>query len=503
LVEHATENCGVASSILALGTQAPPSGVFAFYRGISDRIVSTMSKKIIIIPVAIFLIIGILGVLLLIPRQVTIQVNGIDQTVTVHALTVGGAVRQAGFQPADKYQIDPPRSKWLKPGLVIQVDQARMVTIHINPAGDDIEFKTATRKLSDILAEAGLEIEPNDRITFNGQPVDLDQELKYNPQLLLEVHRAVAVTVNEKDHTQTIYSSASTLGQALWEVGITLTIADRVSPPLDTPLQQPLTVQIEQARPVTIQVDGKEVTTPTAAVSVADALGEADISLQGLDYSLPSEQEPIPSDRLIKVVRVREEVLLNQQAIPYNSTYQPDPNTEMDKRSVVSPGEFGLQVSRERVLYEDGVEVSREEDAQWVAKQPSDQVLGYGTKPVVNTIDTPNGTLEYWRAVNVWATSYSPCRLGIPNYCNSTTASGLTVRQGIVAVTRAWYSWMVGQKVYIPGYGVAVIADVGGGIPGRYWVDLGYSDADYVTWSQSVTMYFLTPIPQNIPWILP
>jgi 3D (Asp-Asp-Asp) domain-containing protein len=79
----------------------------------------------------------------------------------------------------------------------------------------------------------------------------------------------------------------------------------------------------------------------------------------------------------------------------------------------------------------------------------------------------------------------------------------LTVRQGIVAVTRAWYSWMVGQRVYIPGYGIAVIADVGGGIPGRYWVDLGYNDDDFVSWHQNVTMYFLTPVPANIPWILP
>ena len=45
--------------------------------------------------------------------------------------------------------------------------------------------------------------------------------------------------------------------------------------------------------------------------------------------------------------------------------------------------------------------------------QPVDQVLGYGTQVVTQTVDTPDGQLEYWRAVTVYATSYSPCRSGV------------------------------------------------------------------------------------------
>ena len=149
------------------------------------------------------------------------------------------------------------------------------------------------------------------------------------------------------------------------------------------------------------------------------------------------------------------------------------------------------------------METGRAAEAAWVAKEPQNQLVGYGTQAVVKTIDTPYGALEYWRAVTAFATSYSPCRLGIPNYCNTQTSSGAQLRQGIVAVTRAWYSWMRGQQVYIPGYGVAVVGDVGGGIPGRYWIDLGYTDADFKSWASNVTVYFLTPVPASIPWILP
>jgi 3D (Asp-Asp-Asp) domain-containing protein len=79
----------------------------------------------------------------------------------------------------------------------------------------------------------------------------------------------------------------------------------------------------------------------------------------------------------------------------------------------------------------------------------------------------------------------------------------LTAQHGVIAVTRAWYNLMLGQRLYVPGYGIGVVGDIGGGIPGKYWIDLAYSDDDYVAWHQNVTVYFLTPVPENIAWILP
>jgi 3D (Asp-Asp-Asp) domain-containing protein len=59
------------------------------------------------------------------------------------------------------------------------------------------------------------------------------------------------------------------------------------------------------------------------------------------------------------------------------------------------------------------------------------------------------------------------------------------------------------QRVYVQGYGHATIGDSGGGIPGTYWIDLGYSDEDYVGWHSWTTLYFLPPIPAWYPVVLP
>jgi len=116
-------------------------------------------------------------------------------------------------------------------------------------------------------------------------------------------------------------------------------------------------------------------------------------------------------------------------------------------------------------------------------------------------------TLEYWRKVSVYATSYSPCRSGVDGCLYGTATGIMPVQKGVVAVTPRWLSvtngyGMWGQAVYIPGYGYGVIADSGGGIPGTPWIDLAYSDEDYVTWGTWTTMYFLTPAPAWAPSIL-
>ena len=102
----------------------------------------------------------------------------------------------------------------------------------------------------------------------------------------------------------------------------------------------------------------------------------------------------------------------------------------------------------------------------------------------------------------MYAAAYSPCRSGTTS-CMNGTSLGLPVTRGVVAMYYDWYIALGGEHVYIPGYGKAVIADVGGGFPdNRPWIDLGYSDNDYEEWSGWVTVYFLAPAPASIPWFL-
>lgn len=453
--------------------------------------------------IGITLVLASLLGLVSIPRSISVTINGETQYLNTNAWTVSAALEKDGFLLEEADQITPDKSSLLLGSQEIEVELARPVKITIFPTNEEIDLFTANRIPGELITEAGIKVGEYDQLLRDGKPVNVEEELPYQGDYQFVLRKAVAIEVNDAGETNKIYSSAETLGQAFAESGIQLEVGDRVSPDLDTVLNADLEVQIQRSKPVVIQLKDESIEIQTTAETVAEALVEAGLALQGADYSIPDSSSPIPFDGHIRVIRVREEFILTQTNIPFTVDYVQSDEVELDQRDVVQAGEFGVEVTRTRVVYEDDQEVSRMEEITWVAKEPKDQLTGLGTKVVVRTMDTPNGPIEYWRAVNVYATSYSPCRLGIENYCSSGTASGLTVQHGVIAVTRAWYNLMVGQRMYVPGYGIGVVGDIGGGIPGKYWIDLAYSDDDYIAWYHNVTAYFLTPVPENIPWILP
>jgi len=130
-----------------------------------------------------------------------------------------------------------------------------------------------------------------------------------------------------------------------------------------------------------------------------------------------------------------------------------------------------------------------------VAASPVTQQTAYGTKITIQTTSTENGVIEYWRAVTVTANSYLDT--------GYKTASGKWPEYGMIAVSSAWYSYMKGTSVYVPGYGVATVEDKCGACEGNMLIDVFIPTEDYVGWHRSVTLYFLTPVPSSIKYILP
>ena len=306
------------------------------------------------------------------------------------------------------------------------------------------------------------------------------------------------------DQIVEISSSAATLGEALWSAGFHLFEGDHLDPPADTPLDRPMKVSLTRSGIYNISVDGELIQRRGSGSTVGEILTSAGVQLVGLDYSLPPVDERPPSNAEIRVVRVVEEFLVELEPVEFQTVYQPAENLELDTLEVLEPGTFGVQSNTVRIRYEDGVEISRQVDDAVIAVEPKNRIIGYGTQIVVRTLATPQGTIEYWRSIPIYATSYSPCNLGVP-WCGTATASGIPVERGVIGVIRSWYNLMKGWSVFVPDYGPGTFEDIGAGIAGRDWIDLGFTDENFEPWHQWTTLYFLTPVPplDSIPWLLP
>jgi len=402
-----------------------------------------------------------------------------------------------------------------------QPSPPHIVTIIDN--GQTITLQTDERVLFVILDQAGLTLNPNDRVLLNGLAVNselliiAEHPFGTNYPITLQIRRAVAVTIVTPQGQQQVQSSAFTVGEVLQGAGIQLRASDSINPPLNSPilqfsnpstssgqvsnLQSPITISQLPITNLSITANGKTITTASSAQTVGEALAEAGIPLVGSDYSLPSENEALPLDGQIRVVRVSESVLLAQNPIPFQNEFVASAEVLLDQTQILQPGQTGMTIQRIRVRYEDGNEISRVTEDETTVRPPENRVLGYGTKIEIKTAVVDGVTIEYWRAVQMYVTSYSPCRSG-GDRCYNGTSSGAKVQKGVAGMRYDWYLSMGGQQLYVPGYGFATVADVCGGCTGKPWIDVAYNDNDYVPWSSWVTVYFLVPVPANIVYVL-
>jgi uncharacterized protein YabE (DUF348 family) len=375
-------------------------------------------------------------------------------------------------------------------------------TILVRSTGGLAPVITTDRIPANILKLAGIQLSPADRILVDGQQYKADQPLPPASNRVIQFIPASKITIQQGTETTTINSSSSTLGQALWEAGYRLTSTDRLIPPAETLLATDMNVTLNMAREISIVDGDKTIQVFSSAPTIEEALAENGFALTSFDSTEPAIEQPLQAGQSVTILRNREEILLEQKIIPFENEKINIADMDQGKTEVIQAGVTGLEAARERVRYTNDEEISRQAEGSISLRESVKQITNVGTKAVANAIDTGVGSLDYYMTAQAYATSYSPCRQGY-DHCSTGTASGTPLRKGIVAVTQSWYRIFGGTQVYIPGYGIGTIGDTGGGIPGKYWIDLGYGEEDFVNWHETVTVYFLNPAPANVPEVLP
>ncbi|MCE9645197.1 MAG: G5 domain-containing protein [Chloroflexi bacterium] len=360
-----------------------------------------------------------------------------------------------------------------------------------------------------LLAQNGVIPQPQDRILVNGLETSFDQPLPQADHLQIQLRRSVAMTLNGSQGQQVLATSALDVGEALKEAGLILSKNDRIDPPAETPITGPLTVSYTQARDLLIYMGEKTISIRSAAGTVGEALAEAGLPLMGLDTSSPLENEAPPPDGQIRIVRVSESISVALEPIPFEVQRIESADVPIGQEETLQPGLNGLAMVRTRIRYEDGREVSRTAEDKTVIRAPQARIVKGGTQVVLAPLPVNGVPYDYWLAVDMYATVYSPCASGTGG-CSYGTASGARAGQGIVAVDYSIYSYLAGMQVYIPGYGLATIGDTGGGpiiesalgVPRTRWIDLGFNEGEMRNMTGWVTVYFLAPVPAEIPYFL-
>jgi len=348
-----------------------------------------------------------------------------------------------------------------------------------------------------------------------------------------------SVTLDANGEKIEVATHAKTVEQLLQDQNIDVAEHDKISPSLNTTIVNGLAITWEQAKEVTISVDGNQSKVWTTETQVKDILKEANIEVsehdslvQGLDTEIGADnkidiqkafqvslvdginkrqvwststtvanflkqqgiqlnefdrvennlKDVLTPESKITVVRVEKVIDVVEDSLDFAIEKKQDASMQKGKQKVVKAGEKGTISRTYEIVKENGQVVAKNLQSEKVIKEPKEQLVAVGTKTVVASAATvsrgsaePSNGKEFY----VTATAYTPYCKG----CSGTSATGINLRSGglkVIAVDPSVIK--LGSKVWVEGYGTAVAGDTGGAIKGNKIDILVQSETQASNW---------------------
>jgi len=281
------------------------------------------------------------------------------------------------------------------------------------------------------------------------------------------------ITIKDDHIVMNVKTFKSTVGELLKEQNINLSVDDEVQPGQSEKLTDSMEVVIRRAIPVTILVDGNEVTVNTTGETVREVLEKANISLNEKDMVNYALADKILDNMRIQITRVTEDIITLTDKIPYKTIKRPNYSMEKGQERIVQEGAEGISEKQYAVVFHDGKEVSRQLIGEKILTEPKNRIYEDGTIAVART--SRGETFRYKRVLDMQATaydlSYESCGKKPGDKYYGISATGMQVRRGIVAVdprviplySRLYIEAADGSWVY----GYAVAGDTGSAVKGN------------------------------------
>ncbi|MDR5709332.1 MAG: ubiquitin-like domain-containing protein, partial [Armatimonadota bacterium] len=188
----------------------------------------------------------------------------------------------------------------------------------------------------------------------------------------------VVVELEVDGRVEAMLTRSQTVGELLLERQIRIRPEDAVFPPLSTPLAPGIRVVVVRAISVRVRVDGKVHALRTIARTPREVLEAAGIRLQPLDRVSPPLNALLESGSEIRVQRVREEIEVVRETVPFPVAYRLGRVLFVRGAEVIQPGRLGVVEHIYRVTRVDGQVVRRERVGQRVVRPPQPRVVRVG-----------------------------------------------------------------------------------------------------------------------------
>ncbi len=435
------------------------------------------------------------------PQRVSVLADGEEKHVVARTDDATSLLNKAGVQRNAGDVV-------VRNGDTLSVERAVPVIVDVD--GKTLAWRTRAVTVKGLLQELGIEVSPYDGIEFNGQEVAITQPVAPGPTAMMplgrlglfgnsrdtegymiDIRRAVPLTIVEDGQVIAFRSARQTVAQALGDAGVRLGPADEIWPdPADT-LVAGQQVVVNHASEITVRLGDSARTIYTRQTTLRDALAEAGLTLGAEDRIEPSLDAAVQNGMSARLIRIAGRSFIEKDVVVKKTVFKPDEVLAGSNTRIVQ-GHDGVHLREYRIVIEDGVEKEKKLVREWDEPAVQDTVIFYAASTLRAT-GLPAGDLNVDRIERMYATWYNAASSGRaptdPSY--GMTATGVPVTKGIVAVDPRVIP--LGTRLFIPGYGIAIAADTGGAIVGNT-IDLGFPDGVVADWRTGwVDVFILAP----------
>ncbi|MEU9306717.1 ubiquitin-like domain-containing protein [Streptomyces sp. NPDC048256] len=321
----------------------------------------------------------------------TVQLSGpvLPQQAPLPRQDVGRAARRRRTRSAERPESTIRRLvpqalvvAFLAGGTTAFVAEDKAVELTVD--GKPRTLHTFADDVSELLAEEGVRVGAHDVVAPGP-----DTELTSGDEIAVHYGRPVRLTLD--GHRHEVWTTAHTVQEALQQLGVRAEGA-YMSVPRSQPIGRAgLALDVRTERSVTVMADGRARTVRTNAATVREAVAAAGITLRGQDTTSVAPGSFPRDGQTVTVLRITGSKEVREEAIAFDVRRTDDSSLFKGTEVVERAGQPGLRRITYSLRTVNGVRQTPRRIRDEIVREPRDQVVRVGTKPLPASVRGADG----------------------------------------------------------------------------------------------------------------
>ncbi|MER5200186.1 ubiquitin-like domain-containing protein [Streptomyces sp. NPDC002755] len=256
--------------------------------------------------------------------------------------------------------------------------------VELTVDGKPRTLHTFADDVTELLAEEGVRVGAHDVVA----PAP-GTALASGDEIAVQYGRPVRLTLD--GHRHEVWTTAHTVEEALQQLGVRAEGA-YMSVPRSRPIGRAgLALDVRTERSVTVMADGRARTVRTNAATVGEAVAAAGITLRGQDTTSVASGSFPRDGQTVTVLRITGTKEVREEAIPYDVRRTDDSSLFKGTEVVERAGRPGLRRITYSLRTVNGVRQTPRRIRDEIVREPRDQVVKVGTKPLPASVRGADG----------------------------------------------------------------------------------------------------------------